>query len=33
VEQPAAIGFSIGLLLVCSFWIYGYFRRRSKKRY
>ena len=33
VEHSAVIGFSIGLLLVCGFWIYGYFRRRSKKRY
>jgi hypothetical protein len=29
----AAVGFAVFLLLVCLFWIYGYVRRRSKKRY
>jgi hypothetical protein len=28
----AAAGFAIFLSLVCLFWIYGYVRRRSKKR-
>jgi hypothetical protein len=33
MEQNAAVGFGALLLLVCLFWAYGYFRRRSKKRY
>jgi hypothetical protein len=31
--QVAAVGFGAALSLLCLFWIYGYFRRRSKKRY
>jgi hypothetical protein len=27
------VAFTVGLLLICLFWIYGYVRRRSKKRY
>jgi hypothetical protein len=33
MDRAAAVGFTIGLLLICLFWIYGYIRRRSKKRY
>ena len=33
MEQVAAVAFAVVLLLVCLFWTYGYFRRRSKKRY
>jgi hypothetical protein len=33
MERTAVVGFSAGLLLICLFWIYGYIRRRSKKRY
>jgi hypothetical protein len=33
MEQVAAVGFATVLTLVCLFWAYGYFRRRSKKRY
>jgi hypothetical protein len=33
MQQAAAVMFGLGLLLVCVFWIYGYIRRRSKKRY
>jgi hypothetical protein len=33
MSRYAAAGFAIVLLLVCLFWIYGYIRRRSKKRY
>jgi hypothetical protein len=33
MEQFAAAGFGVVLTLVCLFWGYGYFRRRSKKRY
>ncbi len=33
MERPAVVGFAVVLLLVCLFWIYGYIRRRSKKRY
>jgi len=33
MERFAAVGFALGLLLVCLFWIFGYIRRRSKKRY
>ena len=32
MERPAAVAFAVFLLLVCLFWIYGYYRRRSKKR-
>jgi hypothetical protein len=33
MERVAAVGFTVFLSLVCLFWIYGYIRRRSKKRY
>jgi hypothetical protein len=33
MEQVAAVAFGAVLVLVCLFWAYGYFRRRSKKRY
>jgi hypothetical protein len=33
MERAAVVGFTVGLLLVCGFWIYGYFRRRSRKRF
>jgi len=33
VQQTAAVAFGIVLLLVCLFWTYGYFRRKSKKRF
>jgi len=33
MQRAAAVGFAIVLLGVCLFWIYGYIRRRSKKRY
>jgi hypothetical protein len=33
MQHVAVIAFSIFLSLVCLFWIYGYIRRRSKKRY
>jgi len=33
MEQVAAVGFAVFLAAVCLFWAYGYFRRRSKKRY
>jgi hypothetical protein len=33
MQHVAAVGLSIVLSLVCLFWIYGYIRRRSKKRY
>jgi hypothetical protein len=33
MQQWAVAAFGIVLLLVCLFWIYGYIRRRSKKRY
>jgi hypothetical protein len=32
MQQVAAVAFSIFLSLVCLFWIYGYVRRRSKRR-
>jgi len=32
MERVAAVGFTVGLLLVCLFWAYGYFRRRTRKR-
>ena len=32
MQQVAAVAFAALLLLVCLFWIYGYYRRRSKKR-
>jgi hypothetical protein len=33
MERFAAVGFAVVLSLVCLFWVYGYIRRRSKKRY
>jgi hypothetical protein len=33
MEQAAAVAFGAGLALVCLFWVYGYFRRRSKKKF
>jgi hypothetical protein len=33
MERFAAVAFAGVLLLVCLFWIFGYIRRRSKKRY
>jgi len=33
MQHVGVIAFSIFLSLVCLFWIYGYIRRRSKKRY
>jgi hypothetical protein len=31
MERVAAVAFTVGLLLVCLFWAYGYFRRRTKR--
>ena len=33
MEQLAVVAFGVALLLVCLFWMYGYYRRRSRKRY
>jgi hypothetical protein len=33
MEHFAAGAFAVVLSVVCLFWIYGYVRRRSKKRY
>jgi hypothetical protein len=33
MERTAAVIFGSALALVCLFWVYGYIRRRSKKRY
>jgi hypothetical protein len=33
MERAAVIVFAIVLLGICVFWTYGYFRRRSKKRF
>jgi hypothetical protein len=33
MDRAAAVGFTLGLLAICLFWVYGYIRRRSKKRY
>jgi hypothetical protein len=33
MQRTMVIGFAILLLVICLFWIYGYVRRRSKKRY
>jgi hypothetical protein len=33
MERAAVVGFAALLLVVCLFWIYGYIRRRSKKRF
>jgi hypothetical protein len=32
MQRDAVVVFSILLLGLCLFWIYGYIRRRSKKR-
>jgi hypothetical protein len=32
MQQVAAVAFAVFLSLVCLFWIYGYYRRRSRKR-
>jgi len=32
MQHVAVIAFSIFLSLVCLFWVYGYVRRRSKRR-
>jgi len=32
-QRAAVVGFGILLILVCLYWTYGYFRRRSKKRF
>jgi uncharacterized membrane protein len=32
MQQVAVVAFAVFLLLVCLFWTYGYYRRRSKKR-
>jgi hypothetical protein len=32
MQEVAAVAFAVVLLLVCLFWTYGYYRRRSKKR-
>jgi hypothetical protein len=33
MQRTEVVVFGAVLLLVCLFWIYGYIRRRSKKRY
>jgi hypothetical protein len=33
MERVAVVGFAVLLLLVCLFWLYGYIRRRSRKRF
>jgi len=33
MERVAVVAFALVLLLVCLFWTYGYFRRRSRKRF
>jgi hypothetical protein len=32
MERYAAVGFAVLLSLVCLFWVYGYVRRRYKRR-
>jgi hypothetical protein len=32
MEHDAAAGFAILLSLICLFWVYGYARRRFKRR-
>jgi hypothetical protein len=32
MQEVATVAFAVVLLLVCLFWTYGYYRRRSKKR-
>jgi len=33
MQQIAVVTFGIVLVAICLFWTYGYFRRRSKKRF
>jgi hypothetical protein len=33
MERVVVVVFTVGLLLICLFWIYAYVRRRSRKRY
>jgi len=33
MQQLAVVAFGVALLVVCLFWMYGYYRRRSRKRY
>ena len=33
MERWAVVAFGAVLVLVCAFWIYGYFRRRTKDRF
>lgn len=33
MERAAVVAFAIALLMLCLFWTYGYFRRRTKKRF
>ncbi len=33
MERALVVGFGVALLLVCVFWTYGYFRRKTRKRY
>jgi hypothetical protein len=33
MQQLAVVAFGSALLLACLFWMYGYFRRRSNKRF
>jgi hypothetical protein len=32
MQRTEVVLFGVALLLVCLFWIYGYLRRRSRKR-
>src|SRR4029077_15880060 len=31
MEKAAVVGFTLALLLICLFWAYGYFRRRTRR--
>ncbi len=33
MELWAVVGFGAVLVLICLYWMFSYFRRRSKKRY
>jgi hypothetical protein len=33
MQQVAVVAFGLLLLAVCVFWTYGYFRRKSRKRF
>jgi len=33
MQQVAVVTFGFVLLAICLFWVYGYIRRRSKKRF